>query len=307
MRAALIGAGRFGQNHLRTLHEIGALAAVAEIGDQARQKAADDYGTTVFASHQDLIASKPEAVVIATPAHTHFAVAKDCLEAGIPCLVEKPLTLDVAEGEELARLADAKGTVLMVGHLLIYQPAIQAIKQLLDSGAIGTLKGLHQERLNLGKARNQENALWSLGVHDVAVALYLIGSAPEKTTFVGQSMLNPGVEDDTYLHLAFAEGVQAHIHSSWHWPELRRHLVLVGDMGMLVFDEPASTVWLHKKRIDPSTLANEDGGVEEVFKGSGAPLKLELEHFFDCIRTGAKPKSDGWSGVEALRVLAAAK
>lgn len=286
---------------------MGALSAIAELNKATRAEASEKYGVPGYATHQELIAAKPDAVVIATPAHVHYAVAKDFLEAGIPCLVEKPLTLDVAEGAELVRIAAEKNVALMVGHLLIYQPAIQWIKEQIDSGLIGNLKGLHQERLNLGKARNQENALWSLGVHDVAVALYLIGQNPTKSLFSGQSILNAGVEDDTYVHMEFPGGIQAHIHSSWHWPELRRHLVIVGDQGMLVFDEPAKKVYHHKKRIDPVSLNNIDEGVEVAFEGDGQPLRIELEHFLHCVETGATPKSDGNSGVETLKVLAAAQ
>jgi predicted dehydrogenase len=286
---------------------MGELSAIAELSDSTRTEVSSKFGVTAFASHHELIDAKPEAVVIATPAHVHFSVAKDFLEAGIPCLVEKPLTLNVAEGEELVKIAKSNNVTLMVGHLLIYQPAIQFIKQQIDAGLIGTLNGLHQERLNLGKARNQENALWSLGVHDVAVALFLIGENPTKSICSGQSILNAGIEDDTYLHMEFQNGVQAHIHSSWYWPEMRRQLVVVGDTGILVFDEPNKKVIHHKKRIEQATLNNVDEGTEVVFEGDSQPLRLELEHFLECVRSGATPKSDGTSGVETLKVLASIK
>ena len=285
---------------------MGALQAVAELHDATREAVAAEFGVPVYADYREMLAAGVDSVCVATPAHVHHAVAKDALELGIPCLVEKPLTLDVAEGEELVAIASRKNTTLMVGHLLIYQPPIQWIKNALDSDLIGNLMGLHQERLNLGKARDQENALWSLGVHDVAVALFLIGSKPLRSQFAGQAILNPGVEDDTYLHMEFEGGVQAHIHSSWYWPELRRNLVLVGDKGMLVFDEPGKRVILHKKSID-AALNNIDGGSEVVYEGEAQPLKLELEHFLDCAATGKTPQSDGKSAVEVLKVLAAAK
>ena len=225
-------------------------------------------------------------------------MAKQVLEAGIPCFVEKPLTLDVAEGEALVALANAKNVPLMVGHLLIYQPAIQFIKEKLEEGLIGKLVGLHQERLNLGKARDKENALWSLGVHDVAVAMYLIGSNPVSSQFFGQSVITPGVEDDTYLHLSFEGGVKATIHSSWLWPHLQRKMTLI------VFNESTKQVVHVKKRID-SALNNVDEGEEVIFEASGQPLTLELQHFCDSIANGTTPISDGQSGVEVIRVLAA--
>lgn len=291
---------------MRTLHQMGALQAVAELHDGTREEVAAEFGVPVFADYREMLAAGVDSVCVATPAHVHHAVAKDALELGIPCLVEKPLTLDVAEGEQLVNLAEAKGTTLMVGHLLIYQPPIQWIKKALSDGLIGNLKGLHQERLNLGKARDQENALWSLGVHDVAVALFLIGSKPVRSVFSGQAILNSGVEDDTYVHMEFSGGIQAHIHSSWYWPELRRQLVLIGDKGMLVFDEPGKRVIHHKKSID-SSLNNVDGGSEVVFEGEAQPLRLELEHFLECASTGLTPQSDGKSAVEVLKVLASAK
>lgn len=306
MKCAVIGAGRFGKNHVRTLHQMGTLQAVAELHDATRESVESEFGVPTFKDYREMLESGVDSVCVATPAHVHYPVAKDALRKGLPTLVEKPLTLDVAEGEELVRLARENDTTLMVGHLLIYQPAIQWIRNAITGGLIGNLKGLHQERLNLGKARDQENALWSLGVHDVAVALFLIGSKPLKSTFVGQSILTAGVEDDTYVHMEFEGGIQAHIHSSWMWPELRRNLVLVGDRGMLVFDEPGKRVIHHKKSID-SSLNNVDEGSEVVFEGDAQPLKLELEHFLDCAANKKQPQSDGESAVEVLRVLASAK
>lgn len=305
MKCAVIGAGRFGKNHVRTLHEMGLLAAVAELNDSVREACAKDYGVPVFADYREMLASDVAAVAVATPASTHYAIAKDAISAGKHVLVEKPMTLDVAEGEELVALAKKQGVTLMVGHLLIYQPAIQFIRNAIREGKIGRVISLHQERLNLGKARDAENALWSLGVHDVAVALHLLGEAPESSVLSGLAALTPGVEDDTYVHMNFASGAKAHIHSSWLWPVLRRHLVIVGSSGMFVFDEPSKQVVLHRKRIDDK-LNNVDEGSEVVFEGDGQPLRLELQHFLDCAETGKVPDSDGQSGVDVLRVLAAA-
>ncbi len=304
MKIAVVGVGRFGQNHVRTLSEMGLLSGVADLNAEAVAKAAETYGVPGFTDPQALIETRPDGIVIATPAHVHFPVAKQVLEAGIPCFVEKPLTLDVAEGEALVALANAKNVPLMVGHLLIYQPAIQFIKEKLEEGLIGKLVGLHQERLNLGKARDKENALWSLGVHDVAVAMYLIGSNPVSSQFFGQSVITPGVEDDTYLHLSFEGGVKATIHSSWLWPHLQRKMTLIGENGMIVFNESTKQVVHVKKRID-SALNNVDEGEEVIFEASGQPLTLELQHFCDSIANGTTPISDGQSGVEVIRVLAA--
>ena len=144
------------------------------------------------------------------------------------------------------------------------------------------------------------------GVHDVAVLLHLVGAAPTSTTFSGHCGLQSEIEDDTYLHMDFPGGVKAHLHNSWLWPTNRRGLTVVGEKGMLVYDEVAQNVTLHRKTID-ADLQNQDGGEEVVFEGSGQPLRLELEHFIDCIATRATPRSDGQNGLDVVRVLETAK
>lgn len=302
----VIGGGKFGKNHVRTLYQSGALGGVAERNDATREALQTEFpGTTYFATHEALLATEVPAVIISTQACTHYAIAKDALLANKDVLVEKPITLDVGEAEELVRLADERGRILMVGHLLIYQPAIQKVKELIDSGVIGEVRSIHQERLNLGRARNVENALWSLGVHDVAVACYLINAPVTDVSFVGQQVLGNGVEDDTYVHVSFTGGAQAHIHSSWLWPVLRRHMTVVGSKGMIVFDETNRIVTLHRKSIDEA-MNNVDEGEEVAFEGDAAPLSLELSHFRECVANRTTPKTDGSSAVNVLKILQAA-
>lgn len=305
MKIGLVGAGRFGKNHVRTLHEMGVLAGIAELDPETRKAAAEQTDARAVEDFRELL-TEMDAFVVATPVHTHFAIAKDILNAGKPVMVEKPITLSVAEAEELVALAKSKSLPLMVGHLLIYQPAIRWIKNALEEGLIGDVVSVHQERLNFGKARANENALWSLGVHDVAVLLYLFGTSPTRVSFVGQSHLTQGVEDDTYLHLEFESGARGHIHNSWLWPETRRVLHVIGSTGMLVFNEATRQVTHHRKSID-GQLNNVDLGSEVVFEGESQPLKLELEHFVECVRTGSEPMSSGASAVEVLKVLEAAR
>jgi predicted dehydrogenase len=308
IHVAVIGAGPFGTNHINTLASMGALAGVAELREDLRQAVEERHpGTPTYSDVASLLATDVPAVVVATPAHTHFALAKQALEAGKDVLVEKPMTLASEDAEKLVQIARENDRILMVGHLLLYTEAIRTIKQNLEQGLIGRLLSLHQERLNLGKARAVENALWSLGVHDVAVALHLIGEAPQSVSFTGQSVLTAGVEDDTYLHMNFPSGVHAHIHNSWLWPETRRHLTLVGDQGMIVYDEMAKVVRHVRKRIDEN-LQNVVAGEDVVlFQGGGQPLQAELEHFIECVRTRATPDSDGSSGIEVVRVMELAK
>lgn len=300
----VIGAGRWGRNLLRTFHQLGALAAVAEANLAAHPALASQYpGIPLYADYQALLQSPVDAVVVATPAASHAEVAKAALRAGKEVLVEKPLTLRASEAEELVALAQAEGRLLLVGHLLLFQPAIQWIRSFLDSGRLGRPLSLHQERLNLGTARSVENALWSLGVHDVAVQLYLLGGAPSAPRVTGQRILQPGIEDDVYLHLTFPDGAQGHLHTSWLWPEKRRRLVLIGTDGMLTFDELAQSVTLHRKRITPE-LAALDQGSEVLFQGGGEPLVLEAQHFLDCVRAKSRsPLIDGTHGLQVVQVL----
>jgi predicted dehydrogenase len=194
----------------------------------------------------------------------------------------------------------------MTGHLLLYQKSIEKIRQMLDGGEIGELLSLHQERLNLGRARSVENALWSLGVHDIAVLLYLVGSGPTEVTAVGQNALNPEIADDVYVHMRFESGVHAHLHTGWLWPDKRRVLTVIGSKAMIVFDEISQKVVLHKKSID-GELNNVDEGTEVVFENSDPALNNELAHFIECCRTRCAPRSSGESAVEVLRVIERSK
>ncbi|MGE5551276.1 MAG: Gfo/Idh/MocA family protein [Bacteroidota bacterium] len=303
MKIGVIGAGNWGKNIVRTLYGLNGLAAVAETSTDIRAGLETEYPSLqVYPDYQSLLGTDIPAVAIATPVITHFEVAKAALLAGKDVFVEKPLTLASAEAQDLVRLAEKKQRILMVGHLLLYQPAVQWVKSYIASGALGKLHSLHQERLNLGRARKVENALWSLGVHDVAVLLHLVGQAPEGLEVSGQCVLQPGIEDDVYLHLNFPGGVQAHLHNSWLWPEKHRRLTVVGSEGMLVYDEADQTVTLHRKGINPD-LSNRDGGAEIAFRGDGEPLALELKHFLDCVAGRLTPLSDGRSGLAVVRVL----
>jgi predicted dehydrogenase len=303
LKVGVIGAGAWGKNLVRTLDELGALGAVADVSEVHLEAVrARSPQTPVFTEADALIGSDLPAVAIATPAATHFAIARDSLLAGKHVFVEKPMALTGDEARELVRLADEADRVLMVGHLLLYQPAVQWIKAQIDGGLIGRLRSLHQERLNLGRARSVENVLWSLGVHDVAVMLYLVGESPTGAVADGDRFLNRGIEDDVRLHLEFPGGKKGHLHCSWLWPERRRRLTVIGDAAMLVYDELDQTVTLHRKRID-ADLRNVDEGAEMVFEGAGEPLRLEMEHFLECAVSGRQPISSGRSAIPVVDVL----
>lgn len=303
LKVGVIGAGQWGRNVVRTLHALGALGAVAEASPVLRAALRLEYPELkIHEDHQALLGEGLRAVAIATPAPTHYAIAREALLADKDVFVEKPITLTARDAESLARLAEDRQRVLMVGHLLLYQPAIQALTKFIQDGHLGTLYGLHLERLNLGRARAVENALWSFGVHDVAVLLHVVGEEPRQIIAQGQRALQPAVEDDVYLHLDFPSQTKAHLHVSWLWPQKRRRLVAIGSRGMLVYDELAQTVVLHRKGIS-GDLTSFDQGSEVVFAGAADPLALEMGHFLERLEDRRMPLTNGRHALAVVRVL----
>lgn len=307
---AVAGCGAWGRNHVRTLHELGALAGVVEVLPSLREKIQAEYpGVRVWSTLEQSF-GHVEGVVVATPAPSHLALATRALEAGKGVLVEKPMTLGVREAQELVTVARDAGRTLMVGHLLLYQPAVRELKRLLDAGAVGRVLRIHQERLNHGRVRNTENVLWSLAPHDLAVLCHLMDGAPRKVRASGAAFLQVGIHDDVHLELTFSGGRSAHIHAAWYWPGKRRGLRVLGSEGMIAYNESDQSLTLHRKRLKggdlPGGLCPVDEGSERVFEGLGDALRLEDQHFLDCLATSATPLSDGPSGVEVVRVLEAA-
>lgn len=303
-KIAVIGAGTWGRNLVRNFFELGALGAVADNNPDLRAGITGEYSGVMV--HDDYTAVLSDdtisGVAIATPAPTHYQVARECLLAGKDVFVEKPMTLVAREARELCEIAREHERILMVGHLLLYQPAIQFIHKFLTEGNLGRIYHLHQERKKLGRARYVENVTWSLGVHDLAVLLYLAGESPRHIFASGHCGLQKEVEDDVYVHMTFAEGIKAHLHNSWLWHENRRQLTVVGEKGILVFDEIPGEVVFHRKTIG-SDLENQDGGSEVLFQGSAQPLRLELQHFLECIQTRRQPISSGANGLAVIEAL----
>jgi predicted dehydrogenase len=195
----------------------------------------------------------------------------------------------------------------MVGHLLLYQPAIQELKRQLDAGLIGRVHRIHMQRLNHGRVRSVENVMWSFSCHDIAVLLHLMDEAPADLSATGAAFLQPEIQDDVHLEFAFPSGRSAHIHASWYWPGKQRGLTVLGEKGMIVYDEADQSLTLHRKALkggsEADALAPVDQGSERIFEGHGEPLKLEDQHFLDCLATNSLPISGGASGVEVVRVL----
>ena len=259
---------------------------------------------------------KIEALVVPTPASTPYELAKKALEADKHVFVEKPITLDVGEAEELIDLAERQRRVLMVGHLLIYHPAVSRLKEYVDGGDLGEIRYIYSSRLNLGKIRHDENAMWSFAPHDLSVALYLLGEEPEAVSAQGMAYLRPDVEDVVFMTVRFPQGKVAHLHVSWLDPHKVRRVTVVGSKKMAVFDdmESAEKLRIYDKGVDNlhyssygEFLTLRFGDIHIPRIGMKEPLQLECQHFLDCIQNHHRPLSDGLEGLQVLKILDAAQ
>jgi predicted dehydrogenase len=258
-----------------------------------------------------------QAVVIATPAPHHHAVARMALEAGKDVYVEKPFTLEIRDAEELIALAAARKRVLMVGHLLEYHPVVTRLKEMIGREELGRLYYIYSQRVNLGTVRTDENALWNFAPHDISVIMFLLGAAPTDVAARGQSYLQKDVEDVVFLTMNFGGRAMAHVHVSWLDPHKIRKLTLVGDRKMAVFDDLEAN---EKLRVyDKGAQLNHDyntfaeyvglrfGDITMPYIKVGEPLQIECRHFVDCVRTRKAPVSDGQDGLRVVKVLDAAQ
>lgn len=313
---ALIGAGYWGKNLARNFHQLGALAMVCDASDEIlAQQAQACPGIRTTKSFDDVLSDASiSRVAIAAPAARHYELSKRALAAGKDVFVEKPLALASKEGEELAELAEEKGLILMVGHLLQYHPCVRAIQRLLAQGELGKLQYITSNRLNLGKIRREENALWSFAPHDLSVILSLVGGElPDQVRCIGEAFLNSGVADVTLTTMRFPGGVNAHVHVSWINPFKEQKLTVVGSHAMLVFDD--TLPWKDKLVLYRQPLVWSGGHVPETKKSDGElveipqeePLKIECNHFLECCDQRKAPITDGREGLRVLQVLNAAQ
>jgi predicted dehydrogenase len=318
IRVGVVGFGYWGPNLVRNLDKLGdaELVAACDLSESNLAKLKDLYPYVETMS--DLAAMLADydldAVVVATSAPSHFAIAKQVIEAGKHCYVEKPLTLKSSESETLVRMADETGVQLMVGHLMEYHTAINWIRDYIASGELGDVLYLYMQRLNLGKVRAEENAFWSLAPHDVSIALYVLGEAPDYVSARGADYLRNGVHDVVFANLHFPSGKMANIHVSWLDPHKTRKLTIVGTKKMLVFDDMQATekIWIYDKGVEPTQAMayGEDltlrfGDITVPHIKMQEPLSLEVQHFLDCCADGTTPRSDGRDGLRVVRVLEA--
>lgn len=316
LRVGVVGLGYWGSNVARNLGALPGceLAWCCDLDGERREKLSASFPRARFtADPGEMLADESvTAVAVATPVPTHAALAELALEAGKHCFVEKPLACDVASAERLVDLAAERGLILMVGHLLAYHPALVALKELCDSGELGEIRYVYSQRLNLGRLRADENALWSLGAHDVSAILALTGELPERVSARGESYVRDGVEDVVFAHLGFAGGLAAHVHVSWLDPRKERRLTVVGSRRMATFDdmEAERTLTVYDKGFDPDAAVDGDYVARSGEQRSPAisrrePLRIELEHFLECLRGTAEPRTGGIEGLRVVRVLEA--
>jgi predicted dehydrogenase len=315
----MIGTGDWGRNLLRNLARAGELVAICDRRPEALVALRNTYPQARAETDPDAIFRDPsiEAVAIAANSSAHYALARAALEAGKHVLVEKPLAQSTREAAHLVELADTRGLILMVGHLLIYHPAVEKLRALLKTGELGAIRYLYAQRLNLGKIRQDENALWSFGPHDVSVILDLVGAIPVRVSAAGHAYLQPGIEDVVFVHLEFPGGQIAHIHLSWLDPHKIRRLTLVGASKMAVFDDMEAT---EKVRIYDKGVKGAAGGILEYQDAltlrfgdilipeitMREPLDLECKDFVTAIRDRRQPLASGRDGLRVVQVLEAA-
>ena len=315
-KLALVGAGYWGKNLARNFSALGALHTLCDRAQAALDQYGAEYAAVRKTTHFEGVLADREItrVAIAAPAALHYELAKAALLAGKDVFVEKPLCLEAAEGQELVELAGRAGLILMVGHLLQYHPCIQKIQSLLAEGELGKLHYVISNRLNLGRIRREENALWSFAPHDISVILSLTGNlVPERISCTGESYLTNGVPDTTLTAMRFAGGVRAHVFVSWLNPFKEQKLTVVGSNGMAVFDD--TRPWNEKLLLHRHYLTWTNGQVPTPNKSRGEtvalpesePLRNECAHFLECCRDRLTPRTDGLEGLRVLQVLQAAQ
>jgi len=319
-KVGVIGIGYWGPNFVRILDELPdvSLKRVCDVDPSRFDRIAKIYPHVVFSEDYREVVDDPDldGVVVATSSDTHYRVGMDVLSAGKHLMVEKPLAMSYPDGLEMVDMARKNDLVLMVGHLLRYHGAYQALKGYLDDQSLGDLRYIYCTRVNLGKVRSKENAVWSFAPHDISVVLYLVGCMPTSVVAVGQSYLREGVEDVGFLILEFPGKIVAHIHVSWLDPHKVRRTTVVGSDKMAVLDDTEVTekVRIYDKGVNYVPSYKDYGESLTIRVGDiwipklvlTEPLKVECQHFLGCMRDGTTPLTDGEDGLRVLKVLEAA-
>jgi predicted dehydrogenase len=319
IKLGLIGCGAWGKNLLRNFANLPGCILLSCCDENPKQieKLYPSYPEVKFTQDHKEIIENPnlDAVVISTPPASHFELSKAAILADKDVFVEKPMVLKVKEGEELVRLAEEKKKILMVGHIMEYHPATLKLKECIAKGELGEILYLYSTRVNLGKVRDIENALWSFAPHDISMILFLLEKEPVSVTATGECYLqkDKGIEDVAFMTIHFANGVMAHIHVSWLDPHKDRKLTVVGSKKMAVFDDTQSAekIWIYDKGVDTRLDYNTYGEYLSLRFGdilipkieTTEPLRSECQHFIDCVERRKIPRSDVKDGLRVLKIL----
>ena len=309
-KIALVGCGYWGKNLCRNFHALGALAAVvdATANGQATARSIAPYAL-ITDNFDDILGDEQfQGIVLATPAETHADLAIQAIRAGKDVFVEKPMALSISDAESMQKVANETDRILMVGHLLEYHPAVLKLRQLIDEGELGKINYVYSNRLNFGKVRTEENALWSFAPHDVAVILRLLGQSPIEVSASGGTYLTEGVADVTVSNLRFADNSRAHIFVSWLHPFKEQRLVVVGDKKMVIFNDvnpfgEKLCVYPQSVEFDGRIPLLKKEDAEFIEHANSEPLREECAHFLECIIKRNAPLTDASSGIETLKVL----
>jgi len=308
---AIVGCGYWGKNLVRNFYELNSLHTICDEDEKRLKSFKEKYPDLNIHNNYKTLLEKIEieAVVIATPAVTHYTLAKEALLANKDVFVEKPISLNYREGEELVSLAKEKDKILMVGHILEYHPAVIKLNKIVNKGELGKINYIYSNRLNLGKIRTEENILWSFAPHDISIILDLLGEMPDEVSAHGGNYLNPHITDVTVTTMNFPSGTKAHIFVSWLHPYKEQKLIIIGDKKMIVFNDvdPENKLLMYSHKIDwikrlPVPRPEE---AEPISFEQKEPLRSECKHFIECIASRKAPKTDGHSGLRVLKILEA--
>jgi predicted dehydrogenase len=311
-RVAVVGLGYWGPNLARNFDELGALAALCDRDEGLRERYARRYpNARMYSDFEELLGDESlDGIVIATPVPTHYQLARSTLRAGKHALVEKPPAMRADEMAELVALAESTARVLMPGHLLLYHPGVLKLKELVDAGELGDVLCVYGNRQNLGKIRKDENALWSLGVHDLSVILYLLDEEPSEAIAHGRDFLNEGIEDVVFCYLRFPSGRIAHMHLSWLDPHKMRRITVVGREKMVVFDDmeldQKVTIYDKAPESAPTSYGEWLTRTGDVFSPkipNDEPLKLECNAFLELMAGRGDSGKVAHDGLAVVRTL----
>ncbi len=322
LRIGAIGCGYWGPNLIRNFVEIPGVEviAVADIHQEPLNRIKQRFPLIENSTrdYRDFFGMSLDAVVIATPPATHYAIARDCMEHGLHVLVEKPITLNSKDAAELIQVAEANNCILMVGHTFEYNPAVRAVKEMIQSGELGDIYYIDAIRASLGLFQTKANVVWDLAPHDISILRYLLDTDPISVNTHGSSCVQEGIEDVAYTTLTFPNNILAHIRSSWLDPSKQRRITVVGSKKMVIYDdvEPLEKVKIfdkgvkairHTDTFGEFSFAYHYGDVVIPYIRFEEPLRVQCQHFLDCIREGKTPRTDGYNGLRVVQVVEAAQ